>query len=98
MEADMAAEIAEGTIPHYEDEYVEFEADINGDLQLFRVDVTVFEDMLHMRGITRQRMKELFVQNIEYFLDAAERKFATVGRSEEPLVLTQADLRMPPCR
>jgi hypothetical protein len=56
MEANMAAEIAEGTLPHYEDEYVEFEADIDGDLQLFRVDAAMFEDTLHVQGITRQRM------------------------------------------
>ncbi|WP_188131191.1 hypothetical protein [Paraburkholderia panacisoli] len=54
----MAAEIAEGTIPHYEDEDVEFEADINGDLQLFRVDVMVFEGYRRVVGGLREKRRQ----------------------------------------
>ena len=39
----------------------------------------MFEDMPHVQGITKQRMKDLYVQTIEYFLDAAARTFAGAG-------------------
>jgi len=90
----MAAEIAEGTFPHYEDEYVEFEADIDGELQLFRVDAGVFEAFEHASSaIGRQRMIELFHTHAGRFLNAAERKFATLGRTDEPIEIGPGDLR-----
>jgi hypothetical protein len=92
METGMAAEIASGTLPHYEDEYVEFAADINGARQAFRVDGTVFEEMLHISGIKKATIGDLFIADTEHFLYIAARKYAKDGTSVEPIVITRDDL------
>ncbi|SAL57833.1 hypothetical protein AWB70_05112 [Caballeronia cordobensis] len=71
---------------------VEFSGSLDGKQQAFRVDASVFRDMLQVRHIDETSTKNLFLADPEHFLFVAARKFAEAGPSSTPIQLTLADL------
>ncbi|KAK45670.1 hypothetical protein BG58_16690 [Caballeronia jiangsuensis] len=71
---------------------VEFSGGLDGRQQAFRVDASVFKEMLEVRHIDEASMKNLFLADPEHFLFVAARKLAESGPSDTPIQLTLADL------
>jgi hypothetical protein len=71
---------------------LEFTGSLDGRPQTFRVDATVFRDMLQVRHIDEASMKNLFMADPEHFLFVAARKLAESGPSHTPISLTLGDL------
>jgi|GEM_PF-5122661 len=76
----------------YETGYVEFIGGLDETHQAFRVDASVFKELLQVRQIGEAGMKALFTADPGYFLFVAARKLAEQGPSDEPIQLTLADL------
>ncbi|WP_250479065.1 MULTISPECIES: hypothetical protein [unclassified Caballeronia] len=71
---------------------VEFSGSLDGRQQVFRVDASVFKDMLGVRHIDEASMKNLFLADPEHFIFVAARKLAESGPSKTPIQLTLGDL------
>ncbi|SAK87069.1 hypothetical protein AWB78_04500 [Caballeronia calidae] len=71
---------------------VEFIASLDGRQQAFRVDASVFREMLQAKHIDEASMKNLFMAAPEHFLFVAARKLDELGPDSAPIRLTLADL------
>ncbi|WP_277183274.1 hypothetical protein [Caballeronia sp. BR00000012568055] len=76
----------------YGTSFVEFIGGLDGKQQVFRIDASVFKELLQIQRMDEVSMKTLFTAAPDHFLFVAARKLAEDGPSVTPISLTLTDL------